>query len=228
MKPKSTKCCLNYCASWAGVQPSYSATSAKMVERMGNYLTKHGIVNVFYHGAMEQQERDSALCKFRNGSADVLITTDLASRGLDIPYIRFIVHFQMPTAADSFTHRNGRTARMEENGTAVLMLNPGEPLPDFITQETTELKLPETVELPEKPNWTTLFISVGKKDKVNKVDIVGFLANKGQLKKDDIGLIEVKDYFAFVAVRKTKAGQTLQLVRDERLKNKKVKIEAAK
>ena len=63
---------------------------------------------------------------------------------------------------------------------------------------------------------------------MNKVDIVGFLTNKEQLKKEDIGLIEVKDFFSFVAIRKSKAGYTLQLIKSEKIKNKKVKIEVAK
>jgi site-specific recombinase XerD len=88
--------------------------------------------------------------------------------------------------------------------------------------------LPQTVQLPEKPQWSTLFIAAGKKDKVNKIDIVGFLSNKGQLKKEDIGLIEVKDFFSFVAVRKIKISNALQLIREQKIKNKKVKILVAK
>ena len=91
-----------------------------------------------------------------------------------------------------------------------------------------EIVLPATSVLPEKPKWSTLLVSAGKKDKVNKVDIVGFLTNKGQLKKEDIGLIEVKDFFSFVAVRKSRVGNTLQLIKNQRIKNKKVKIDMAK
>lgn len=198
------------------------------VERVSTYLTKNGIVNEFYHGALEQQERDSALCKFRNGTVNVLVTTDLASRGLDIPNIRYIIHYHLPHTEDIFIHRNGRTARMEASGTAILILSEEEKLPSYITQEVEQIQLPETVSLPEKPKWSTLFIAAGKKDKVNKVDIVGFLSNKGQLKQEDIGLIEVKDFFSFVAIRKLKMGQVLQLIKNEKIKNKKVKIEIAK
>jgi superfamily II DNA/RNA helicase len=198
------------------------------VERVSTYLTKNGIVNEFYHGALEQQERDSALCKFRNGTVNVLVTTDLASRGLDIPNIRYIIHYHLPHTADIFIHRNGRTARMEASGTAILILSEEEKLPSYISQEVEQIQLPETVSLPEKPKWSTLFIAAGKKDKVNKVDIVGFLSNKGQLKQEDIGLIEVKDFFSFVAIRKLKMGQVLQLIKNEKIKNKKVKIEIAK
>ena len=198
------------------------------VERTSALLTQKGITNEFYHGAMEQQERDSALCKFRNGTVNVLVTTDLASRGLDIPNIRYIVHYHLPHTEDAFTHRNGRTARMDASGTAILILSEDEKLPVYIQSPITNIELPEHAELPEKPKWSTLFIAAGKKDKVNKVDIVGFLTHKGELKKEDIGLIEVKDFFSFVAIRKTKMGGALQLIKNEKIKNKKVKIEVAK
>jgi ATP-independent RNA helicase DbpA len=157
-----------------------------------------------------------------------LITTDLASRGLDIPHIRYIIHYHLPHTEDAFVHRNGRTARMEASGTAILILNEEESIPDYITEDVQQIGLTESYGLPEKPKWTTLFIAAGKKDKVNKVDIVGFLTNKGQLKKEDVGLIDVKDFFSFVAIRKSKMNHTLHLIKNEKIKNKKVKMEVAK
>jgi len=198
------------------------------VERTSAMLKERGIINEFYHGGMEQQERDSALCKFRNGTVNFLVTTDLASRGLDIPGIRYIIHYHLPATEDVFTHRNGRTARMEERGTSILILGPDEVLPSFVDAAIETMTLPETDVLPEKPKWSTLFIAAGKKDKVNKIDIVGFLSHKGHLKKDDIGLIEVKDFFSFAAVRKLKVGHALELIKQEKIKNKKVKIELAR
>jgi superfamily II DNA/RNA helicase len=94
------------------------------VERTSSLLSEKGIHNEFYHGGMEQQQRDSALCKFRNGTTNVLVTTDLASRGLDIPNIRYIVHYHLPLNEDAFVHRNGRTARMDASGTAILIIGP--------------------------------------------------------------------------------------------------------
>ena len=198
------------------------------VERTSNLLADKGILNVFYHGAMEQRERDSALCKFRNGSSNVLVTTDIAARGLDIPNIRYIIHYHLPHTEDIFTHRNGRTARMDASGTAILILSPEETVPAYITEDVTDISLPEHTTIPEKPKWITLFIAAGKKDKVNKIDIVGFLAQKGELKTEDIGLIEVKDFFSFVAIRKAKATHALHLIKNERIKGKKVKIEIAR
>lgn len=198
------------------------------VERTSTFLKEKDIVNVFYHGAMEQQERDAALCKFRNGTSNVLVTTDLAARGLDIVNIRYIIHYHLPGSEDIFTHRNGRTARMDASGTAILILSPEEKLPAYIDKGIEKIELPENILLPEKPQWSTLFIAAGKKDKVNKIDIVGFLSNRGKLKKEDIGLIEVKDFFSFVAVKKIKVSHTLQLIKEHKIKNKKVKIAVAK
>ncbi|MBX2924856.1 MAG: DEAD/DEAH box helicase [Chitinophagaceae bacterium] len=198
------------------------------VERTSGMLKEKGITNGFYHGAMEQRDRDSALSKFRNGSVNVLVTTDLAARGLDIPNIRFIIHYHLPLSEDSYMHRNGRTARMDASGTVVIILSPDEKLPGYIDADIEVLNLPADYTLPEKPKWVTLFIGAGKKDKVNKVDIVGFLSKKGGLKKEDIGLIEVKDFFSFVAVRKSRMPAVLPLVQKEKIKNKKVKIEIAR
>lgn len=198
------------------------------VERTSAALSDKGIVNTYYHGAMEQREREVALAKFRNGSVQFLVTTDLAARGLDIENIRYIIHYHLPATEEVFTHRNGRTARMDASGTAILILNAEEKLPAYITAPVDTIKLPDTLTLPDKPKWTTLFINAGKKDKVNKVDIVGFLANRGELKREDIGLIEVKDFFSFAAVRKTKASHVLQLVKEQKLKGRKVKIAVAK
>jgi superfamily II DNA/RNA helicase len=197
------------------------------VERTYHYIHDQGIVATFYHGALEQKDREVAMAKFRNGTINVLVTTDLAARGLDIAHIRYIIHYHLPTTEDIFTHRNGRTARMDASGTAILILNDEEKLPDYII-ESTAINLPEDLVLPEKPKWATLFVGAGKKDKLNKVDIVGFLSNKGDLKKEDIGLIEVKDFFSFVAIRKSKASHTLHLIKDHKIKNKKVKIDIAK
>lgn len=197
------------------------------VERTSDLLTDKGILNVFYHGGMEQQERDSAICKFRNGTSNILVTTDLASRGLDIPNIRYIIHYHLPATEDVFTHRNGRTARMGASGTAILILSAEEKLPEYIV-DVENIELEGAYPLPEKPKWSTIFIAAGKKDKVNKIDIVGFLSKKGELKPEDIGLIEVKDFFSFVAVRKVKVGQLLELIKNEKIKNKRVKIEIAR
>ncbi len=197
------------------------------VKRVSDFLTAKGIDNQSYHGAMEQRDRDNALCKFRNGTVDFLITTDLAARGLDIPNIRNIIHYHLPTTSETFTHRNGRTARMDASGTTILLLSADETLPPYVDNYTT-IELPINLVLPTKPKWSTIYFDAGKKDKINKIDIVGFLSNRGKLKKEEIGIIEVKDFISFVAIKKTMVGMALQNIKNEKIKNKKVLIAVAK
>lgn len=197
------------------------------VERVHNLLKEKGIACVYYHGSMEQNDRDTALAKFRNGSVNFLVTTDLASRGLDITNIRYIVHYHLPATEAVFTHRNGRTARMNASGAVVLLLGPDENLPDYAPEDTTELITAAANKLPAKTEWVTVFLPLGKKDKINKVDIVGFLIQQGELKKEDVGVIEVKDYHAFAAIRRNKASKTLNRLKDAKIKNKKAKLQLA-
>lgn len=198
------------------------------VERTSRFLSDNGIVNVFYHGGMEQHDREVAMVKFRNSSSDILVTTDLASRGLDIDDIRSIVHYHLPLTEEAFVHRNGRTARMDATGNVYMIIGPEETVPGFVKDPVVRLEPLPGLNLPDKPKWSTLFIAAGKKDKVNKIDIVGFLSNKGRLKKDEIGLVEVKDHTSFAAVRKSKVGVVLELIKNEKIKNRKIKIALAR
>jgi len=198
------------------------------VERTNSYLNKQGITSTFFHGGMEQQDRERTLTKFRNGSSKILVTSDLASRGLDIPEIKHIIHYHLPSKEDAFTHRNGRTARMKAEGSAYVILSIEENQPDYIATSIDTYYISKKLELPEDPEWETIFIGKGKKDKVNKIDIVGFMAKKGQLEKGEIGLIDVKDFFSYVAIKRSKVQSVMKLIANEKIKNKKAKIEVAK
>lgn len=197
-------------------------------EEVSKYLWDKGVSNEYFHGGMEQDERERALCKFRNGSTYIFISTDLASRGLDIPEIKYIIHYHIPDTEESFIHRNGRTARMNASGTAFLLLGEEEALPEFLPEAPETFPLTGKHDFPAEPYWTTLYIGKGKKDKVNKMDIVGFLCQKGNLKKEEIGRIEVKDYHAFVAVKRGNLRKLLSLIRHEKIKNMRTKIELAR
>jgi len=179
-----------------------------------------------FHGGMEQDERERALLKFRNGSIKILITTDLAARGLDIPEVEYIIHYQLPYTEDAFLHRNGRTARMNAKGTAYLIMAEDEKYP-FLKADIETETLKASYPSPKDSEWQTLYIAAGKKDKVNKIDIVGLLLKKGGLQKEDVGLIEVKDQTSYVAIKRKMVGQVLSTLAQERIKNKKVKIEVA-
>jgi len=194
------------------------------VDRISALLLEKKITHDVFHGGMEQDERERALIKFRNGTHHLLITTDLASRGLDIPAIKNVIHYQLPASETIFTHRNGRTARMHADGTSWLILSEGEYLPKYIEGKAETETLAPSVKLPATSDWATLYLNAGKKEKISKGDIVGFLLQKGGLEKDELGLIEVQDHCAFAAVKRNKATKMLDLLRGEKLKNKSVKV----
>lgn len=196
------------------------------VDRISDLLIDKDLAHDIFHGGMEQDERERALLKFRNGSIKILITTDLASRGLDIPEVEYIIHYQLPYTEDAFLHRNGRTARMNAKGTAYLVIADDEKYP-FLKADIETENLKGNFALPKDSQWQTLYIAAGKKDKVNKIDIVGLLLKKGGLEKDDVGLIEVKDTASYVAVKRNMVGRILSALANEKIKNKKVKIEVA-
>jgi superfamily II DNA/RNA helicase len=197
------------------------------VEKVSIYLMERRVSNEFFHGKLEQPDRERVLSKFRNGSCTAFISTDLASRGLDIPEIKNIIHFDSPVRLDEFVHRNGRTARMEAEGSAFVLLAEKEELPAYITPLPLILTLPALSSMPPKPEWVTLYIGKGKKDKLSKMDIVGFMFKKGQLAKDELGMVEVKEYYSFAAIKISKVNDVLRLVENEKIKNMKVKIEIA-
>ena len=197
-------------------------------DRVAGYLLAHRFPCDTFHGGMDQPEREKALYKFRNGSCPVLIATDLAARGLDIEGMGHVVHYHLPTTQEAFTHRNGRTARWDASGAAYLILHAEERLPDWLPADLANFALPEQTPRPPRPQWVTLYIGRGKKDKLGKIDIVGFLYKKGQLAREDVGQVDVKDHCAFVAVRRDKVRQLLTLVRGEKLKGMRTLIEEAK
>lgn len=197
------------------------------VDRISQQLREFNIGHGIYHGGMEQPDREKTLIRLRNQSVRLLVATDLAARGLDIPEIETIIHYQLPMTEDSMIHRNGRTARMQASGTVYFLLDQDDHLPKFLDVEPEEEKLPRNFVMPPASDWATLYISAGKKDKVNKTDIVGMLIRKGKLQKEEIGRIEVLDHVAYAAVKTAKANAVLQLVKGEKVKNLKVKIAVA-
>jgi ATP-dependent RNA helicase DeaD len=177
---------------------------------------------------MDQDERERALIQFRNGSVSYLVTTDLAARGLDIPEMKHVIHYHLPLKEEEFTHRNGRTARMLASGTAYIVAHESEKKMEYLDYGMPVLNVENTTTLPKPPEFQTIYISGGKKNKLNKIDIVGFFSQKGKLDKSDLGLIEVKDFISFAAVKSIKVKEFLANIRDEKMKGKKFKIEVAR
>ncbi|WP_205502464.1 DEAD/DEAH box helicase [Rufibacter psychrotolerans] len=195
------------------------------VDEVSTYLQRKKLAHGIFHGKLEQPDRERVLLKFRNGTHHLLISTDLAARGLDIPEIENVVHYQLPDA-QTFVHRNGRTARMQAQGTAYVLLHSQEQ-PAFLPAQLKTEPLPAHVSSPPPSFWDTVYISAGKKDKISKGDVAGWLLQKGGLEKTDLGRIEIQDNASFAAINRQKLAQALKLLQQEKLKGKKVKVERA-
>lgn len=194
------------------------------VERVSHYLTERGVDNEYFHGGMEQMERERALSHFRNGSASVFVSTDLASRGLDIPEVKNVIHYHLPLNEEAYVHRNGRTARMHAQGHAFLLINEIESVPEYLEREPEAFFLPEKARKPHASEWVTLTINKGKRDQLSKKDIVGFLFRKGGLAKEELGVVEVKESCAYAAVKREKWDDLLDRIREEKIKNMRAKF----
>ena len=195
------------------------------VERVNSYLVEQGFTTSCFHGGLEQRQREDQLYRFSNGSANVLVATDLASRGLDIPNIQNIVHYHLPESQEGYIHRVGRTARWDATGRSFFILNASEHIPDYVEGDIENYEPTANSQEPTAPKNVTLYIGKGKKDKISKGDIVGFLCKNGGLKADEIGRIDVKDRYAYVAIHREKLKQTLHLVQGQKIKGIKTIVE---
>ena len=191
-----------------------------------DFLLDQNIEHECYHGGLEQIDRERALVKFRNGTCQLLLATDLAARGLDIPEIKFIIHLELPYHSNEFTHRNGRTARMNAKGAAYVLHKKSKSLPDFINAVE-----PLKVEISQLPSqkvdiqkWTTIHITGGRRDKISKGDIAGLFFKKGGLSKEQLGVIELQQSYSYVSVSRSIAHKVVELTNNQRLKKKKVRI----
>lgn len=214
--------------AFIGNQPGIVFCSFKdSLERVSDFLTANNIKHECFHGSMEQIDRERALVKFRNGTIQLLLATDLAARGLDIPEIKFILHYHLPLRNKEFTHRNGRTARMNRDGIAYILHWEQEELPDFIREIAPESLTVEDLPKATPPSaakWLTLYITGGRRDKISKGDVAGLLLKQGNAQKDQIGVIEVKQDCTYVGVHAEIAKKLIEKTNNSKLKKKKVRI----
>ncbi len=197
------------------------------IQYVSDYLMDNGITHGCFYGGLEQKDRERALIKFRNGTHKIIIATDLAARGIDVPEIKFIIHYQLPQKKHEFTHRNGRTARMHKEGTAYVIKWIKEDLPDFMDVPSKEFLRDidlEEATISSTTKWKTMFISGGRKDKISKGDIAGLCIKQGKLLADQIGVIELKQDCAFVGIQESVVDKLIPLINNTRLKKKKVRV----
>lgn len=196
------------------------------VERVTDYLVDQGFSAISYHGALEQKEREEHLYLFANHSVNTLVSTNLGSRGIDIPDINYIIHYHLPESEQDYIHRIGRTARWDKTGRTIFLLGPEETLPEYVDADVEDYSLADHAdEAPTLAPMVTVYIGKGKKDRISKSDIVGFLCKCGGLKAQDIGRIDVYDNYAYVAVARPQVLKMLKKVRGQKIKGLKTLVE---
>ena len=198
------------------------ANYRESVERIHQFLVKNRIDAGIYHGALEQQDRECAVAMLNNGSINVLVSTDLASRGLDIDTVEHIIHYHMPVSEQAYIHRNGRTARVDAVGNAYVITAPAEELPDWVTID--EPMALHPADSRPRAMMATLYFQAGKKEKLSRGDILGFIAGKVGIEASSIGRIDVRDHYSLAAVPRRNAQGVLKNLMNAKIKGKKVRI----
>ena len=192
------------------------------IDYISNYLLDNNISHGCFYGGMEQQDRELALIKFRNGTHQLLVATDLAARGIDIPELKFIIHYQLPLKEHEFMHRNGRTARMNSEGTAYILKWQEEYLPAYLDDiKPISLKPFQQITLSQ---WETLCVMGGRRDKISKGDIAGLFFKQANLSKEELGIIEVQQDRSYVAVSHDVVEHCIETLHNKKLKEARIRI----
>ena len=192
-------------------------------ERVYDFLRKNNVAAVLYHGALEQKDRETAVALFNNGSRPILVATDLAARGLDIEKVKSVIHYHQPLTEESFIHRNGRTARVDKEGDIYILVGPDEELKEFVSPDG-DFIIEEGRYADLRQKFMTLYVSGGKREKLSKGDILGFLVKECGVPPTDIGKIDVFDHYSLVAVKEEDVAKLLNMAEGKKLKGEKRRI----
>ncbi len=185
------------------------------------------------HGDMEQRDRDEVLIRFRQQSISLLVATDVAARGLDIDDLPLVVNYDMPTDADTYTHRIGRTGRAGKEGLAITLVSPGEqalferlchaqdrPLP----RSSIESLANDGANSLPPPAYDTLCIAAGRKDKLRPGDILGALTGAAGIDGKAVGNITLTDQRTYVAVKRSASRQAVSGLGQGRIKKRRFRV----
>jgi len=209
----------------------------KDTEEVVGSLAHYGFTALALHGEMEQRDRDEVLVRFANRSCNVLVASDVAARGLDIDDIGAVVNYELPTDADTYLHRIGRTGRAGRDGLALSLVAPSERSRASLIEarllengQGKPIRFERILPLEGKPSnapqakMTTLRIDAGRTDKLRPGDIVGALTGDAGLSKDTIGKIDVYATRSYVAIARSQAKNALERLRAGKIKGRKFRV----
>lgn len=196
-------------------------------DRLYDILRREGLPAGIYHGGLDQNDREKAVRMVDNGSLPILVTTDLAARGLDLDSLSAVIHYHLPVSAEAWTHRNGRTARAGASGDVFVITSEADNIPEFVSWDREYNPTGHSAD-PIRADYVTLHLNAGKKEKISRGDVVGFLCQKGGLTADQIGKIDLSDHQTLVAVAADCASALVKTLAPEKIKGKRVKITIAR
>ena len=198
-------------------------------KELAESLQKRKIDAIAIHGDLEQYERNDVLVQFANKSCPILVATDVAARGLDIKELSMVVNFDLPHGAETYTHRIGRTGRAGAEGIAITLYGSyeNEKLEEYRDEkrlfiDDSELKGSLNFEL--KPEFVTLVIEGGKKDKLRAGDLLGALTGDAGLAGSSIGKIDIYDRQAYVAIETRFIDDAHKRLKSGKIKGKKFSV----
>lgn len=196
-------------------------------DRVGQYLKKEKISAVVYHGGLDQQQREIALARFDSRAASVLVATDLAGRGIDVAGVASVIHYHPATDAETWKHRNGRTARIDKTGVVYVISGPNDDIAEFVRFDN-DFYPDMTVENPVLSEMSLIYFDRGKRDKISRGDIAGFVMKKGEVPADAVGKITLGNAYSLVAVKSPYVNSVIDAARTEKLKNIRVRASLVK
>lgn len=204
----------------------------KDTEEVVGSLTHYGFSALALHGDMEQRDREETLVRFANRSCSVLVASDVAARGLDVEDLGAVVNYDLPSDADTYLHRIGRTGRAGREGLALSLCTPA----DMPRESAIALRLGKSLRyermapLTGRPSgvspapMATLRIDAGRTDKLRPGDIVGALTGEAGLKVEAIGKIDVYPTRSYVAIARGQADTALARLRSGKIKGRKFRV----
>lgn len=208
----------------------------KQCAEVARFLSDHDIEAAAIHGDLDQRERDQVLVQFANESCPVLVASDVAARGLDIPALEMVVNVELPRDADTYVHRIGRTGRAGQSGKAFSLVAPSEVgrmrvIEDYLGNSCVCDVL---ASLDRDPNYElrgpmiTVQLDAGRKQKVRPGDILGALTGDAGLSGDQIGKISIMDNWSYVAVHRAALRQAMSFLADGKVKGRAVRARRLK
>lgn len=204
----------------------------KLVAEVYQYLQDKGYSCLSLHGDMEQREREQVLIQFKHKSANFLVATDVAARGLDIEALPAVINYELPREQDTYVHRIGRTGRAGLEGVSLTIFTEkerfklgklGQKLDQVFEYESID-SLPNNRIIPRKPEFVTLYISGGRKDKIRKGDILGALTKTANIEGKYIGQIDIAERSSYVAISFDQARNASSRLNQSKIKGRKFKV----